>query len=90
MDWGIAGSLSFVMAMNLIHNEWLWCSVASPGSVPERLQRMRTEASRFVVPERRPERTYPRAVKVKMSNYARKRPSTTAGNTAPPLPEELK
>jgi hypothetical protein len=30
---------------------------------------------RLVLPERRSERVYPRAVKVKMSNYPRKRPS---------------
>lgn len=82
--------ISFVMAMNLIQNEWLWCSLASPGTIPEKLQRMRTEASRFVLPERRPERTYPRAVKVKMSNYARKRPTTTADKEVAPPPEELK
>jgi len=75
--------ISFVMAMNLIQSEWMWCGVASPGTIPEKLRRMRTEVARFVLPERRTERSYPRAVKIKMSNYARKRPTTTSGGSTP-------
>ena len=75
--------VSFVMALNLIQNEWMWCGVASPGTIPEKLRRLRTEVARFILPPRRTERTYPRAVKVKMSNYARKRPTTTQGGATP-------
>lgn len=44
------------------------------GTIPARLARMRQRLKRLVLPERRPKRAYPRAVKVKMSNYPRKRP----------------
>lgn len=44
------------------------------GTIPERLTRMRQRLKRLVLPARRTKRAYPRAVKVKMSNYPRKRP----------------
>jgi len=65
--------ISFVTAMRFIRDEWAWCSVASPGSIPKKLQRMRQRIIDFVLPPRRSERRYPRAVKIKMSNYPRKR-----------------
>jgi hypothetical protein len=46
----------------------------SPGTIPKRLQGLRRDLKRLVLPPRRTERAYPRAVKVKMSNYPRKRP----------------
>jgi len=45
---------------------------------------MRDKICRFLLPERRPERSYPRAVKIKMSNYPRKRPSTTRSRVKRP------
>lgn len=45
------------------------------GTIPGRLARMRQMLKRLVLPARRTKRAYPRAVKVKMSNYARKRPT---------------
>lgn len=68
--------ISFVMALRLIRDEWAWASVTSPGAIPRHLRELRAEVARFVLPPRRTQRTYPRAVKIKMSNYARKRPST--------------
>lgn len=65
--------ISFVTAMRFIRDEWSWCTVASPGSIPKKLQRMRDRVASFVLPPRRSHRSYPRAVKVKMSNYAKKR-----------------
>ena len=65
--------VSFVMAMRYIRDEWSWCAVASPGSIPKKLKRMRQKIARFILPARRSKRRYPRAVKVKMSNYAKKR-----------------
>jgi hypothetical protein len=44
------------------------------GTIPSRLARLRQKLKRLVLPERRPERSYPRAVKLKMSNYPRNRP----------------
>jgi hypothetical protein len=74
--------ISFVMALRLIRDEWMWTSATnSPGAVPKHLRRLREELKRFILPERRP-RTYPRAVKIKMSGYARKRPGKTAKSGA--------
>lgn len=65
--------ISFVMALRLIHDEWSWCAVASPGAIPRHLRELRADVARFVLPARR-ERSYPRSVKIKMSNYERNRP----------------
>ena len=45
------------------------------GTIPARLKRMRQKLKRLVLPPRRTKRAYPRAVKLKMSNYERKRPA---------------
>lgn len=66
--------ISFTMALSLIRDEWGWCAVTSPGAIPKHLRKLRAEVARFVLPHRRSHRSYPRAVKLKMSNYARKRP----------------
>lgn len=66
--------ISFTMALRLIRDEWLWCAVAKPGAIPGHLRDLRADVLRFVLPPRRPQRSYPRAVKVKMSSYALKRP----------------
>lgn len=65
--------VNFTTAMRFIRDEWAWCAVASPGSIPAKLRRMRDNVLDFVLPERRRQRRFPRAVKIKMSNYARKR-----------------
>ncbi|HTP52127.1 MAG TPA: hypothetical protein VMK42_15640 [Anaeromyxobacteraceae bacterium] len=65
--------ISFVMALRLIRDEWLWCAVAKPGAIPRHLRELRAEVLRFVLPPRRSQRRYPGAVKIKMSNYPLKR-----------------
>ncbi len=65
--------ISFVEALRLIRNEWEWLSVTSPGAIPKRLDTMRRNVKRYVLPPRRA-RSFPRAVKIKMSSYDRKRP----------------
>lgn len=66
--------ISFVLALHLIQDEWRWASDSTaPGALPKKLQRLREEVARLVLPEREEERAYPRAVKIKMSNYPRKR-----------------
>src|SRR6266478_1577599 len=69
--------ISFVSAMRMICDEWLWCAIASPGAIPKHLRNLRAALTGLVLPPRRPERSYPRAVKIKMSNYPRKRRSPT-------------
>jgi hypothetical protein len=74
--------ISFTTTMRFIRDEWNWCAVASPGSIPAKLRRMRENVLDFVLPERRRERRFPRAVKIKMSNYARKRRTPTSKGPA--------
>ena len=71
--------ISFVMALRLIQDEWLWSANSSPGAIPRHLRDLRKAIKDFILPPRREERLYPRAVKIKMSNYARKRPAAAAG-----------
>jgi hypothetical protein len=66
--------ISFVESLRLIRDEWAWLSVTSPGAIPKRLASMRANIKRYILPPRRPKRLYPRAVKIKMSGYDRKRP----------------
>jgi hypothetical protein len=66
--------ISFVAALRFIVDEWQWLAITSPGAIPVRLRELRANLKRFILPARRPERRYPRAVKIKMSNYPRKRP----------------
>ena len=67
--------ISFVESLRLIRDEWMWLSVTSPGAIPKRLASMRANIKRYMLPPRRSKRVYPRAVKIKMSSYDRKRPS---------------
>ena len=69
--------ISFVASLHLIRDEFHTLSLRTmtPGSVPARLAYLRQRLKRLVLPPRRPERAYPRAVKIKMSGYERKRPS---------------
>jgi hypothetical protein len=67
--------VSFTNALALVRNTWLWCSAPplAPGNIPAHLADLRRALKLLVLPPRRP-RAYPRAVKLKMSNYPRKRP----------------
>ena len=66
--------ISFIESLRLIRSAWEWLSVASPGAIPKRLAELRADMKRYVLPPRRRERRFPRAVKIKMSAYPRKRP----------------
>ncbi len=70
----------FVAALRFITEAW-WSasSTDTPGAQPKRLASIRDKIRQYVLPvlpPRRPERSFPRAVRVKMSNYARKVPAT--------------
>ena len=65
--------ISFVMTYRMICDEFIWCANGAPGAIPKQLRKLRAEVKLFILPERRSERSYPRAVKVKMSNYKKKR-----------------
>lgn len=69
--------ISFMAALGLIKDEVgrLRGPILALGTIPSRLAFLRQQLKRLVLPERRSERSYPRAVKIKMSNYPRKRPT---------------
>ena len=71
--------LSFIASIRFIREAWDYSWGPSPGRIPKRLEALAANLGRFVLRPRREERSYPRAVKVKMSNYARKRPVTLSG-----------
>lgn len=75
-ELGVAPTrISFVAALRYFAEQWLWAaSTATPGAIPQRLATMRDRIRVFLLPERRSERVFPRAVKIKMSNYPRKVP----------------
>jgi hypothetical protein len=65
--------ISFRHALLLLRNFWqLTAWIASPGKVPRRLDDLHQELALLILPPRRP-RSYPRAVKIKMSSYPRSR-----------------
>ena len=71
--------ISFVVALRYIRDEWFWLEgTRTPGAIPRHLADLRRNIVRFLLPERRT-RSYPRAVKLKMTNYDRKRPPTERG-----------
>jgi Insertion element 4 transposase N-terminal/Transposase DDE domain len=70
--------ISFIWALRLMRHEWQWLAdTGSPGAIPKHLQAMREDLASCVLPPRHTERQYPRGVKIKMSNYDRKRPRKT-------------
>src|SRR5690349_8200126 len=60
--------ISFKGALMCIEHALLTLSLASAGRIPEHLRTLRADVAHFVLPKRR-QRSYPRAVKIKMSNY---------------------
>jgi hypothetical protein len=65
--------ISFRHTLLLVRNFWqLTAWLASPGNLPRRLDGLHQELALLILPPRRPRR-YPRAVKIKMSNYPRSR-----------------
>lgn len=73
--------ISFVAALRECVEQWHHAAMASPGTIPGRLATMADRLRNFVLPPRRPDRVFPRAVKIKMSNYARKLPKKTSSRT---------
>ena len=70
--------ISFVNAVALIRYCWLISTTRplAPGRIPERLLSLRRQLKLLLLPPRRPKRSPPRVVKIKMSKFKRKRPTT--------------
>lgn len=74
--------VSFLAALRFIESAFRMWGVDSAGRLPERLRNLREDIGHYILPERR-ERSYPRAVKIKMSNYERKRPAKSSSRKRP-------
>jgi hypothetical protein len=70
--------VSFVASLRHCVEQWHLATILSPGTIPSHLATATDRMRTFVLPKRRPERSFPRAVKIKMSNYDRKVPSTVS------------
>ncbi|CAH0445537.1 hypothetical protein [Ralstonia syzygii] len=71
--------ISFVTALRYIIDEWLWSSTSrAPDSIPSKLRTMRLNIRRFVLPPRRSERRYPRAVRLNKTQYPTKKNAAQA------------
>jgi hypothetical protein len=73
--------ISFAATLEMMTAEWFFMANMTAGAIPPRLRTLEARLARLLLPERRSDRRYPRAVKLKMSNYDRKRPPPT-GNRA--------
>lgn len=65
--------ISFLAALRFIESAFRMWGADSAGRLPERLRHLREDIGHYILPERR-RRSYPRTVKIKMSNYERNRP----------------
>lgn len=81
--------LSFATSLRLITDAWLLLARDTAPALAV-LDRLETSMRRLLLPSRRPTRRYPRAVKVKMSCYPRRRRASTRPTRPPkrrtPLP----
>ncbi|MEI7240349.1 IS4 family transposase, partial [Pectobacterium brasiliense] len=60
--------ISFVMAMRLIQDELIWCSLGKPGTIPTKLKKMRENVKQFILPEKR-RRPKERTVRISKTQY---------------------
>lgn len=73
--------ISFLAALREVVEQWHFATIVSPGTVPARLSTTTDRLRQFLLPPRRPARLFPRAVKIKMSNYARKLPTKSSSKS---------
>jgi len=66
--------ISFVNSLMLLCNAWLiWAAEPlAPGRIPSQLRDLESQLRLLLLPPRRSKRSYPRVVKLKMSNYDKK------------------
>lgn len=70
--------ISFVTVLRELRVAFVTWQHTSAGALPTRIREWEEALARFILPERRSNRSYPRAVKIKMSTYRRKRPQVSS------------
>lgn len=61
--------ISFINALYLIQEEFIWSDGRSPGAIPKALKQLRDNGKRLILPEKRKRKAYPRAVLNKAAKY---------------------
>ena len=74
--------ISYIAALHLIRDEWLWSALTSPGALPARMRDLRASLSHYILRPRRPERVYPRAVKNRTKPYPARKSSAAKSKSA--------
>lgn len=60
--------ISFIMALRDIQDEILWCAIAAPGTIPNKLRALRERVKRYILPEKR-KRPKSRTVRISKTRY---------------------
>ena len=66
--------VSFLTMLRRLRDAWSWYAATDGHPLPPALQRLWDELVGLILRKRRPDRRYPRAVKITMSKFKRKRP----------------
>lgn len=61
--------ISFVNALCLIQEEFIWSDGRTPGGIPKALKELRDNGKRLILPKKRKRKPYPRAVLKKAQKY---------------------
>jgi len=69
-----ATRISFLGSLRFIWREWSFDAVASPGAIPRHLKKLQEDLASLLLPPRRANRSFPRALKVRSRRYPRKTP----------------
>ncbi|WFQ80308.1 IS4 family transposase [Xenorhabdus sp. SF857] len=70
--------ISFINALRLIQDEFLWCSGRSPGTIPQKLKALRESGKRLILPQKRKRPSVPRQVLCKAPCYPYKKRTARA------------
>ncbi|MBV7264546.1 IS4 family transposase, partial [Photobacterium sp. WH24] len=61
--------ISFINALYLIQDEFVWADGRTPGTIPKNLKILRENGKRLILPNKRKRKPYPRAVLKKTAKY---------------------
>lgn len=61
--------ISFINALYLIQDEFIWCDGRSPGMIPKKLKAQRENGRRLILPKKRKRPSYLRAVLQRLGKY---------------------